>query len=96
MAAVGRVGVSEFVDDDECRPARQSGVEIEFHQRMAAIGDWLTRQNLQPLEKLGGLGPAMRFDQADDNVLALAFQPLRLRQHGDRSCRRRAKRPETP
>ena len=40
VARAGRVGVREFVDQEQRRAARERGVEIEFAQRAAAVLDF--------------------------------------------------------
>ena len=48
MAAFGRVGVSELVDDDQLGLARQRGVDVEFLDDAAAVVDDAARQDLEP------------------------------------------------
>ena len=81
MAAFRRVGVGEFVDDDQLGLARQRGVEIEFLDRAAAILDLAPRQDFQPLDQRAGFGAAVRFDEPDDDVDAFFFQAPRVLQH---------------
>ena len=54
MAAFRRIGMGEFVDDDELGPSRQRRIEIELHERVAAIGDRPARQNLEAFEQCCG------------------------------------------
>ncbi len=68
VAAVGRVGVGELVDDDELGLARKRGVEVEFFYLLAAIVHHAARQDLEPFEQRGGLGAPVRLDEADDDV----------------------------
>ncbi len=82
MAAVGRIGVGELIDDDQLRLPRQGGVEIEFLQYASAIIDFTARQNLQPFGQRRRLGAAMGLDQADHNVLAVIPGFFRAQQHG--------------
>ena len=82
MAAVRRIGMRQFIDDDEFRPPGQRSIEIELHQRVAAIGDRLARQDFKALEQGGGLGPAMGFHDADDDILPSRLRRCAPRQHG--------------
>ena len=81
MAAVGRVGVRELVDDDEFRPAAQRGVEVEFLDLLALPVDDAPRQDFEAARQRLRLGAAVRFDEADDDVAALLLQRLRALQH---------------
>ena len=51
MAALRRIGVGEFVHDNQPGLARQRGVEIEFLDRTAAIFDMAARQRLEPFQQ---------------------------------------------
>ena len=82
MAAVGRVGVREFVDDDELGLARQGGVDVEFLEGAAAIFDLAARQDFQTFRQGARFRPTVRLDETDDDVDAVQLQGPRLRQHG--------------
>ena len=73
MAAPGRVGVREFVDQHELRPAREDGVEIHLLEDAALVLDAAARDDLEALEQRLGLGAPVRLDDADDDVDALAL-----------------------
>ena len=73
MAALRRIGVGEFVHDNQPGLARQRGVEIEFLDRTAAIFDMAARQRLEPFQQGRGLGAAMRLDKANNDVDALGL-----------------------
>ena len=96
MAAFRRVGVSELVDDDQFRLARERRVDVEFGDGAAAIFDDAARQHLEALEQGAGLGAPMRLDQADDDVDPLAPSAAARPAASRRSCRRRAQRRGTP
>ena len=81
MPAFGGVGVSEFVDDDKLRPARQRRVEVELGDGAAAIFGHPPRQHLEPFDESARLRPSMRLDQADDDIDALLLEAARALQH---------------
>ena len=81
MAAFGRVGVSEFVDDDQLRLPLERRVDVELADGVAAVVDHAARQDLESLEESARLGAPVRFDEADDDVDALVLQPTRALQH---------------
>ena len=82
MAAVGRVGVGELVDDDQLGPAAQRAVEIELLDLAALPAHDAARQDFETVRQRFGLGARMGLDQADDDVDALLAQQLRALQHG--------------
>ena len=47
MAAAGRVGVGEFVDEGDLRPARDQRVEIHFLERLVLVAEPLARQHFE-------------------------------------------------
>ena len=77
MAAARHVGVGVFVDQQQARPARQRGVEIELLHHLVAIDDRLARQDFEAFDQLLGLAAAVRFDQARRRHRAR--RPSRLR-----------------
>ena len=72
MAAARRVGVRELVDQDELRAARQDRVEVHLLEDAALVVDAPARDDFEPGEQRLGLGAAVRLDDADDDVDALA------------------------
>src|SRR6185437_10598433 len=82
MAAVGRVGVGELVDDDQLGLALESGVEIELLERAPAIFNPAPRQDFEALDKRARLGAAMSLDEPNDDVDALLFEAPGVLQHG--------------
>ena len=95
VTAIRRIGVGEFVDDDELGFARQGGVDVEFLDDPAPIIDLAARQDFEALRS------ELRFRA----VHASPRGRSRHRRHPPsgrapsptwrRSCRRRAPRPET-
>ena len=82
VAAFGRVGVRQFIDDDDAGPARERGVDVEFFEIVALIGDDAARQNLEPVEQRRRFGASVRLDDADDDVGAVGLEAAGARQHG--------------
>ena len=81
VPAIGRVGVREFVDEDELRLSRQRGVYVEFLDDPTAIFAFATWQRLETVEERLRLRAPMRFRYAYDNIDALSLGRLRARQH---------------
>ena len=92
MAAAGRVGVRELVDQHELGPALQDRVEIHLRQHAALIGEPLLGNDLEALGEPVGFDAAMRLDDADDDVDALEPALAAPGSASRRSCRRRAPR----
>ncbi len=82
VAAAGHVGVGQLVDDHQARPALQDAVDIHLVEDAVAVDDLLARQHVQPVEQQFGFGPAMGFQDADDQVGLLLAAALRRLQHG--------------
>ena len=74
MAAARNVGVGIFVDQQQTRPAGERRVEVEFLHDLVAIDDRLARQDFEAFHQRLGLAPAVRFDEADDDVAALRLR----------------------
>jgi len=70
VAAAGHVGMGIFVDQQQVRPPRQCGVDVEFAHHLVAIDDRLARQYFEPAGQLLGFAPAMGLDQAGDDIAA--------------------------
>ena len=81
MAAARRIGVGEFVDQNDLRPAGQDGVDIHLVEPLPAMFDAPARDDFEALEQGLGLLPAMGLDHADDDVVAIALAGARLLQH---------------
>jgi len=73
--------VGQLVHQQQLRPPRQRGVDVELLQHMAAIRDLTARQDRQRADLPLGLGAPMRLDHADHDVLAGGLAPPRLFQH---------------
>ena len=67
MAAVRRIGMGEFVDDDDRRAPGESGIKIELLDDPPVIIDLAARKDFEVLQQFGGFRPAMRLDEADDD-----------------------------
>ena len=97
MAAVGRVGVGEFVDDDELGLARQRRVDVELLDLLRRDSRCLGAAGSRGLRAAPAVSrAAVGFDQADDHVAALALAARGRAAASHRSCRRRARRRERP
>ena len=72
MTAARRIGMGEFIDENERGLARQDRVEVHFLERVAFIADGPARHDLETVEQGLGLGPAMGFDDTRSDVEALA------------------------
>ena len=64
----GRIGVGEFIDQDEARATGQRAVEIEFAQDPAAMIDRPPWQALQSVQQGFGLLASMGLCQTDDHI----------------------------
>ncbi len=84
MVRAGRVGVSQFIDQNDSRASSEHGVEVHFLQDDSAILDPAARHLFESVDQGGGLGPAMRLDETDDDVHALVAQALSFLQHLER------------
>ncbi len=82
VAGPRHVGVRQLVDQRDARPARQERVEVELFVALALVVEALARQDLEALEQRPGLGPAVGFDQADDDVDALTLELACRVEHG--------------
>ncbi len=81
MARTWRVGVGVLVDQQQLRLARQRRVEVELHQRAAAILDRPARQDLEVRKPRLGLLAAMGLDHADQHLAAVLMPPMGLGEH---------------
>jgi hypothetical protein len=68
MAAAGRVGVGEFVDQRELRTARDQRVEVHLAEYLVLVFQPLARQDFKAFQQRLGLRPAVGFNHADDNI----------------------------
>ncbi len=81
VPAIGFVGVSKLVDDDQLGFTRQRCVEVEFLDRAAVIFDLAPRQDFEPVNESARLGAAMGLDKADDHIDAFVPETPRILQH---------------
>ena len=76
MPAAGGVGVGEFVDQNQLRAPLEDRIEIHLGKDVTLVFDLLPRDDLEAFKQCLGLAPAVRLDDADDNIDA--FSPLGL------------------
>ena len=81
VAAARRVAVRELIDQGQCRPARQQGIEVHFLEGAAAVGDLRARDDFEAFEQGRSFAAAVRFDDADDHVDATALELACAVQH---------------
>ena len=81
MAAAGRVGMGELVDQHDLRAAGDDGVEVHLLEPLAPVFDAPARNDLEPVEQRLGLLAAVRLDDADDDIVAVLLAGARLLQH---------------
>ncbi len=71
MAAAGRVGVCQFVDNYVFRLARQNPVDVHLLKRRAAVVDLAQRHLLEVPDQRRSLLALMGLDQSQHHVVAL-------------------------
>ena len=81
MTTAGRVGVGEFVDQRDLRAAGDDGVEVHLLERLALVFEAPAGNDLEAVEQGLRLLAPMRFDDADDDIVAVLFPGARLLQH---------------
>src|SRR5215468_6813849 len=81
MAAAGRIGVSELVDQDDLRTPGDDGVEIHLIERLPPVFEPLAGNDLQPFEQGLRLLAPVGFDDADDDIVTVALAGAGLLQH---------------
>ena len=81
MAAAGRVGVGEFVDQRDLRTARDQRVEVHLLERLILVLDPLARQDLEAVQQRLGLRAAVGLDDADHDIDAVLPLGVRALQH---------------
>src|ERR1019366_6493826 len=64
MPALRRIAVGKLVDQNEAWLPCRNGVEVQFGERVALIGDDPARDDFEPWEKRLGLLAAMRLADA--------------------------------
>src|SRR5215472_9198855 len=91
MPAAWRVSVGKFVDQHELRAALEDRVEIHFGEEMSYVVDLLPWNHLEAFQQHLSLAPPVSFDDADDDIDAIAPPGLGRQQHlvclaNPRSC----------
>ena len=81
MAAAGRVGVGELVDQHDLRPAGEDGVDVHLLQPSALVLHAAARDDLEALEQRLRLLPAMGLDDPYDDIVAVLLAGARVLQH---------------
>ena len=81
MAAAGRVGMGELVDQHDLRAARDDGVEVHLLEPLAFVFDPPAGNDLEPFEQSLRLFAAMGLDDADDDIVAVLLSGAGLLQH---------------
>ena len=81
MAAAGRVGVGEFVHEDDLRPAGDDGIEVHLLEPLPLVFKAPAGDGFEPREQGLGLSAAVRLDDADDDVVAVLLAGPRRLQH---------------
>ena len=82
MAAVGRVAMGQFIDDEQLWRALQRRIDVEFLKHAAAVVEPPLREDFQALDQRHRFLAPMGLDNADDDIDPVGFQPLRALQHG--------------
>jgi len=86
-AAVGaggaKLGVGEFVDEDDLGHAGEDGVDIHLGEEGAFVLDFAAGDLFEAGGELGGAGAAMGFDEADDDVFAATTAANAFAEHGE-------------
>ena len=81
MAAAGRVGVGQFIDQRQLRPTRQQPVQIHLGQQLALVADRSARHDLDAGKQRFRFLAPMRLDDTRHHIDAFAAAGLRLQQH---------------
>ena len=81
MTAAFGVGVSEFVDQNDLRPAGDDGVEVHLVEQLAFVFDVPARNDFEAAQQRFGLPAAVGLDDADDDVVAVLLARVGLLQH---------------
>ncbi len=81
MARARHVGVRELVDERDLRLAGEDGIDVHFLELDTAILDDAQRHGLEVADQRLGVRPAVRLDEADDDIEALSLEEVRILQH---------------
>src|SRR5262245_34716852 len=92
VTTAGRIGVSEFIDQNDLRVAGDDGIKVHLLQELASILDAPAGNGFQILQKRLRLFAAMSFDHTDHDVIAILYPGARALEHlvGFADPRRRA------
>ncbi len=82
MDETRRIRVGELVDQQQLRPPRDGGIDVELHECAIAVRDCLAREYLESVEESRRLRTSVRFDDTHDHVNTLGLQRARGGQHG--------------
>ena len=78
------VGVRELVDQRDLRLAGEHRVDVHLLEERAPVLKALPRDDLEPVDQGGGLRPAVRLRERDDDVRPPFLPPVTLGEHGKR------------
>ena len=81
MTAAGRVGMGELVHQRDLRVAGDNGVEIHLLEPLPLVFETPARDDLETVEQSLRLLAAMRFDDADHDIVAVLLPGASLLQH---------------
>ena len=81
MAAAGRIGMGEFIDQRDLRAARDQRIEVHLLEHLVLVVEPLARKHFEALQQRLGLRPAMGLDHADDDIDAGLQPGMRALQH---------------
>ena len=68
MGRAFRIGMSEFIDNDQLWFSKKRRFEIEFFCRLASIADDPTRHQVEPENQRVSFWPRMRLDITDHHI----------------------------
>ena len=83
MARTRRIGVRQFVHQDQRRMALERGIQIELAQLRIAVFHQARRQDFQPFQQLLRLGALVRFHIARHHVQPFRAPLARSQQHAE-------------
>ena len=79
MAAAGRVGMGELIDESKLRATLEQGVEVHLLERAVFVVEAMARDDFEPLNQRLGLFASVGFDHASDHIdAALGAGPCLL------------------
>jgi hypothetical protein len=81
MPAAGRIGMREFVDQCDLRPARNQRIKVHFLQNLVLVAEPFARHDFKPIQQRLGLRPAVGLDDAGHDIGAGLQPGARALQH---------------